>query len=778
MAIKLRGNSGAQGNNNRQQPQAASEYTVPNVTSSNSLPANFTRYIGYDNAQAFESQLIAFYAKIKNNGCFFDKPIPNPASPEVNKISSTVNIPVEFDLVSIKTIITGLSSAKLLDLSKIGSGKSPELAAEAFNTVISEVKATANTANAVKNTFIKLICWCIRYSTYSIKNIMYIGEISKHEVYWLYLLSLLGCSVIYVNYTDENSYLETDKESKYSTLVKGSIFAPLSINLGKVNIAAYEQAEKAKEQENKAREQLNAIMNQTTSVMLKYLPTDKESFSKDILTTAELRRAKLMCTDTTVPLYFTAYIGYDDEIMYKNMLFSLKEELTAKNKQFQIIENLSKPSYQDAAEYYSIQKTNDSTMINAFASRISIKDNYGRTVLAQKALIDTLKNINTNNLYNTAVQLSVWLKKFTSSVDFFQSDFPIIIYFGNITSLELSLMSILSRTGFDVIYFSPDKSVLPLLHQSDLFDMQIIECSESQSGMTFPDKLIKTKMATTAFNAERSLDNILYSDNTMFRNYQFSMSRNQTLRTTYEELGIMWHQQSMFRTGFDSKNNYVIVPNLFAKINGVHKDDIQAYYKEIAFKLSPMSVYYKTVPFFKPIMSNDNYAPFYNGMKIDIEALKRSQYNKYDYMNDSVQYLILHKMQEVIDSGFIDVPPGDLIPLVIKTGLNIPNKLLQILQKFDFTKDIPKIVIVSSGKKTFAVFECILLVLFNMIGFDIIIYTPTGYKNIESFVRPEAFEAFNLGDFKYDFVPQSLKTPKEIPQEKSSIFDRIFKGKK
>ena len=242
----------------------------------------------------------------------------------------------------------------------------------------------------------------------------------------------------------------------------------------------------------------------------------------------------------------------------------------------------------------------------------------------------------------------------------------------------------------------------------------------------------------------------------------------------------MWHQQSMFRTGFDSKNDYVIVPNLFAKISGVPKGDIQAYYKDIAFKLSPMSVYFSKIPFFKPVspISRDVANQFCRGKKIDIEALKTSQLNKYNYMNDSMQYLIYSKMQEVIDSGFITVPDSDIVPLVMTTVFNIPNNLLQILQRFDFTKDVPKIVIVSSGKTTFEAFECILLVLFNLIGFDIIVYTPTGYKNLESFIRPEAFQEFNMGDFEYKFVPQSLRIPKEIPQEKVSFFDRIFKGKK
>ena len=110
--------------------------------------------------------------------------------------------------------------------------------------------------------------------------------------------------------------------------------------------------------------------------------------------------------------------------------------------------------------------------------------------------------------------------------------------------------------------------------------------------------------------------------------------------------------------------------------------------------------------------------------------------------------------------------------------INDSGRLLQIIQKFDFTKDIPKIVIVSAGQNTFEAPECILLTLFNLIGFDIIVYTPTGYKNLEAYIRPEAFQEFIHGEFKYDFRPQNLAIPKEIPQEKTSFFGRIFKGRK
>lgn len=770
MAINI-GNIGQNRSNSQDPPenQTAPKRPVPTITTQNTASAaksDFTRYVGYDDAVSFEKKLVELYIKTKTDGLFIDKPVPKPSNPEVTKINSICDIPQELDEAAVTGIINKLQSSKLLDLKKIGSGKPAAEVSSVICSIFDDIRTSSPSPNAVKNTFVSILCWFIRFSTYKLTNILYIGEITKAEVYWLYIIGRLGCKVTYVNYTSDDSYLAADSDSKYSQLITGSVFSPLSIDLGKINIAAYTQAAK-----------VNEIVAQPSPVMLKYLTVLDDRFATEILAPLNLRQAKLVCTDTTIPLYFTAYIGFDDETQYSNMLFTMKEEMSRNNKPLILLQELRKPTYDEAGEYYQIQKTNDSTMINLFASKISINDRIGRTVLAQKAFIEAMQLSKSNNPYNTAVQFSVWLKKFTSSIDFYNKDIPVILYYGNITETELIFLNMMSQTGYDVLYFSPDKSVIPLLNNLNISDLQIVEKTNSKPGMPFPDKLIRTQLATTAYNAEQSLDHILYNDNTMFRNYQFRHSRNQTLKTTYEELGLMWHQEAKYRTGFDSKENYVIVPNLFAKISGINKGDIQAYYKEIQFKLSPLSVYYRQVPFFKPAMTNDYYTTFYSGTTINIEALKHSKYNKYDYMNDDIQYLIFNKMQEVVDSGFLNVPQSDLLPLVIKTGLNIPNNLLQILQSFDFTKDIPKIVIISNGKQTFAVFECILLLLFNMIGFDIIVYTPTGYKNLESYLKPEAFQTFTLGEFKYDFTPQNLKPPKEIPHEKTSLFGRIFKGK-
>lgn len=773
MAINFSGTRYDRSRDQNPAPAPAPQAETPAKTAAASENSTFNRYIGYDNEKDFTELLISLYAGTRTNGLFFDKPIANPASPEVNKVSSLINIPDEPDKDTIKGFFDKLRASSALDITKFGTVKSSDDAAAKMMDVLEEVKNDSPSPSAQKNAMVKFFCWLVRYNTYNVNSILYIGEITKHEVYWLWYVSKLGCKVNYVNYTDEKSYRECDTDDEYSVLHEGAVKAALALNLGKVNIEQYTNKQKANQQ-------LNAIVSASDPLMIKYLQTDWEFIFKDMLTNIDIRQAKLLCTDTTIPVYFTACIGLNEETSYNNSLYTAKEELTSSGRQFTLLTELRKPGYSDAEKYYTIQKTNDSAMVAKFAERFKINDNLGRTVLAQKAFIDAVNSIQTNNLFNTCVMLSCWFDQITSLFDFYRSDIPAVVYYGKITVPELHFLNMLSRSGLDVFYFNPDKSILQTVTSVGFADMTILEGKDSRSGMPFPDRMIKTKLATMAYDAEKSLDSILYNDNTMFRTHQFSFSRNQTLTTTYEELGLMWHQQAMYRTGFDSRNEYVIVPNMFAKISGIPKGDVQEYYKDIQFKLSPMSVYFNKVPFFKPTagVRRDQAQKVSNGRKIDIEALKKSPLNKYNYLTDNVQYLIFSKMQEVIDSGFITVPDTDIVPLVLTVGLSIPNRLIQIIQKFDFTKDIPKIVIVSAGQNTFEAPECILLTLFNLIGFDIIVYTPTGYKNLEAYIRPEAFQEFIHGEFKYDFRPQNLAIPKEIPQEKTSFFGRIFKGRK
>ena len=127
---------------------------------------------------------------------------------------------------------------------------------------------------------------------------------------------------------------------------------------------------------------------------IKVLDTLPETFNQDILCPVSERKAKFLTPEYTIPVYSVAYIGCDDEDLYRNMLFTLKVDLASKNKQLVLVEQIKNPDYSEAEEYYNIQKTNDLTMLNLFASKINISSNAERNLLCRKRFIELLKNDN------------------------------------------------------------------------------------------------------------------------------------------------------------------------------------------------------------------------------------------------------------------------------------------------------------------------------------------------------------------------------------------------
>lgn len=718
----------------------------------------FKRYIGYDNETEFKKFLSDLYTDTRKDGIFIDKTILNPSNPEVNAISSVIDTSAEFSDEYVRKCISRISGS-MIDFSKIGKSVSDSQAGDIFCQILDDLRAKGMTANPVKNAFIKLICWCIRYSTFKITNILYIGEITRYEVYWLYIMHRMGCKVTYICFTGDSSYLSADSDSRYSQLIAGKITAPLNINFKNI------------QNERKMQNMISVSTPLTVNVIS---PVIRESFEHDILTEYNLRAGSMgNCYDSgKLPVYFTAFTGYRDEAEYKNFLYCLRDNIIRKSRKTLVFaEYFKKPTYDEGASFLSVNRTNYASMITELAERIEIKNCPARTVLAKKNFTDILKRYsdvekNIQRIFNLGVNMIIWLKTCTQPVDF-KTDIPVMMYYGKISSHELTFLKFLCLTGFDVIYICPDKSAENIIKSESDNMIQLFSEPLSCEVFPYPDKPVRAKVATNAYNAERELDTLLYNDGNLFRNRQFSSCRSVTLKTTYEEIDILWKQEAKYRTGFSSEGNIVTVPNIFAKISGLNDDEAE-YWKGISSKITSSSTVFTSLPFFVP-KGTDNYNGFFTKNAIDIEKLMKSPHNQYSYMNDNIQYFIFSKMQEAVDCGFINLPYPDIMHLIIKTGLSIDKNILRIIQNYDFTKEIPKIIIVDNIQQTFNVYECIYLVLLNLMAFDIIIYTPTGYKNLENYILPQAYETYTMKNFK-----DNLHIPVLKPSS-GGFFSGLFK---
>lgn len=752
----------------------ASENQDKNIQDKNikDVPDNagtgFMRFAGYDNAESFREFLTGLYAETKTDGVFIDRNIPNPSSPEVNAISSALSISDNFSEQYVRDTISKISGT-MLDFSKIGTDMSDDRISGIFCRVLEDIRSTGAAQNTLRNAFIKFICWCIRYSTFKITNILYVGEITKYEVYWLYIMHCMGCKVNYVCFSGDSSYLETDPHSRYSVLKRGSITAPLNINFRGVSLEAINKKKKMQE-----------ILTQNVRLSVNSrFPLLRESFDDEILKPYNQRTDSFgnCFDDGKITVYFSAFIGFDEESSYRNFLYFLRENILKKSKKTLVFaEHFKKPSYDEGAAFLSVNRSDMQIMIASLAERIDIPSCPARTILARRSFIEIMNSLssgetNIQRMFNLGVNMIIWLKSCTSHTDF-KSDIPVMMYYGKITYHELIFLKLLCNIGFDVVYVCSDKSDTDMIKSENDGMIQVFESPLSCPVFPYPDKPVRAKFATNAYNAERELDTLLYNDGNLFRSRQFAVCRSVTLKTTYEEIDILWSQESKYRTGFSSDEKLVTVPNIFAKISGVHEETEADYWRNVAAKITPSALIYTSLPFFVP-QGADDYSGYFSGKNIDIPKLMNSPHNRYNYLNDNVQHLIFGKLQEAIDSDFINLPYPDIVHLVIKTGLGLGGDILRIIQNYDFTKEVPKVIIVDNTPKTFNVYECIYLVLLNLMAFDIIIYTPTGYKNLESYISPQAYESYVMPFFRDNFsVPnlRSIKPSKDTGKKFGGFF--------
>jgi hypothetical protein len=734
------------------------------------LTANFdtsryNRYVGYDDLKSFKNMVVKLYIDTKKSGMFIDKPIPSPSKPEIDKFQDVIgNIQNVDDRNVLYSMVGKLISTSTVDFSNFGGISDVQVVSDTMYDILQDAKQKGALSNMLKNSVITLVCWFIRFSNSKIDNILYIGTPSKNEIYWLYIMQRLGCRVTTVSYVDDTAkYLKTDTQGKYSNVILGNKFNPINIDFKEVNTDEYLFDDKTK-----------AITSKSCGLTVTRLDM---SSSNNIESELEMLRGSRLGAIPNVnePTYFVYLSGFVEEDAYRNRLFNIWKDVTNSPKPIILIKNgLEKPTYDEGIRYYSISRNNAYSMILSFVDTLEVSTSNDRTILAKKKFIEIAMeqkdNLSTNALFTLCVNVCVWFKQCTDLIDFTCSDIPVFFFYGEVNSHEFALMELLSAVGFDILIACPDKSKLDSVQRLDVSKcVQVFEYPNSGSIKEFPNQIVRAKLSTTAYNTSRDLDTILYNDGNMFRDRQYHFCQTVTLRTTFEEISLLWTADSKYRPGFHSDENTVTVPNIFAKIEGVPYGDTGKYWKDIQSMLTPNTVFFRLTPFFKPTYGQTDFSGYFNGNRLDLARIKGNpNVNHYMHLPDHIQDFIFQKMQEVVDSGYLKVQYPDIMHLLIRVGTTLPNNILELVQNFDFTKEIPKLVVIHVSKNQFSVYECIQLLLLNFLGFDILIYTPTGYRNIENFIDLRAFESYNVGEYQYNIAPPNMRIPK--PKSKKFSF--------
>ncbi|BBA50001.1 YceG family protein [Fusobacterium varium] len=622
--------------------------------------------------------------------------------------------------------------------------------------------------NILKNTYVKYMCWFYyRFQSVlkalgkdNVPKILFDGNASNHELKMLNILAKAGCDIILLQTAED---INLDRSSALSYIIPNDNPQPFpkDFSVTALEIKKYSHPNEKKQIKIA---QPQGIMSTNTWITAGYI-------FEDSLKSSNMRGSK----DNYYYNMFVKMTGVEDKNNFMNELFKWKLKLSSSEREVLIIEDgIHNP---DGLEVQQIKKKlhqNSIELINELSNNISFKQNSELELLLKKAFIELMtenKDERLQKLSNSGVILLCWINRYIS-VLFKKIDlkkYPVFIYYGSCKNENEKLfIRLLARIPVDVIIFCPDKTLECSINDKLLFE----EINEFSIPLgKFPKKLENINFGTTAYNAERDLDSLLYQDSGLFRQNQFKNAIPVTLKTTYEEIGILWNQEAKYRQNFEILTDRVMVPVICSKICGVPNKDKNNYWKIIEQFLQPEGIFIKNLPYINEKNKKtlgQSVVSFIKNKKIKVETIKKHPSYNYKFIRDEMQNYIFEKAQQLLDSGIIPGTFSNGIEFtILDTILNLDIEILRLIQKYDFTKKIPKLVIIDTTEQIGSKEDGIITAFLKFLGFDILLFVPTGYQSVDGHFEKNIFVKHQIGEYLYDMkIPVYDKEKKKFDIKK------------
>ena len=706
-----------------------------------------------------------YYDLAKREGAIIDKNIENPTAD---------NIAYFNEIIGDKYVHGPGFMAEALKkwLPRIKDYQRASIADGIYDT-LEVLRRQGKNIDILKNNFIRIMCW-LYYNFYNIMErlgnddvpkIIFWGNVNFSELSTLKILSNAGADIILVQPGGDSKYMTIDPKSEYSIdLGMGSESFPAGFDLQWLLKQHEEDKSKRLLYSNKA----NAKANTNT-----WLSGD---LFEDLKNT---RRG-----ENTSFFYniFARINGCDNRNTYVNNLYLLYQDLKKANRSIKVINNkITNPSVDEISKIKRGNYANENQLIMDLKKNINLKSNTFIDV-ARDAFVDTmietgkLMNMDLNKMMNKGIYILCWFQRYIPDLlgnTDIHSPAPILIYFGNVeTDTESLFLNMAAKLPIDVIIFNPEKKGDKLTGER-LYEVNFEETLKVNEYPTDGNNL---SMGTMAYNAERDLDTMMYSDTGMYRDMQFSKANIIKLSTTYEEINIYWKQEARFRPNFSTVDDIVNIPVMFAKISGVANSDTDTYFQNIKDLLTDTTLIYKNENIYDRNCTVAAGVPsFFKNGRLDREGIKHSQIYKYDYLRAETQDYILDKLSELLRRKTIaGTGQNGTEYKIITIVLDLPKEILRFIQSFDFTKCPPKLIIVNTTETVISLEDSIIVAFLNLIGFDIVFFIPTGYDNVNKYFNNQIMEEHIIGNYLYDIAIPDFNRLRSVKEKKKSFFSRLF----
>lgn len=326
--------------------------------------------------------------------------------------------------------------------------------------------------------------------------------------------------------------------------------------------------------------------------------------------------------------------------------------------------------------------------------------------------------------------------------DFFEKNVR-VIWYGEATKSECYFLYFMMELGLDVLLLHPEGK--------NIFEAHGLKAMVRTYPNTLElEPIPETKPAREATIAKRAsaeLEQILHQDGTyLFKPWQFRdhLTKSITLHTTYDEVRLITREKAFIRPSFQVKGKHIHIPVIFAKISGISADrqEFASKYRELIE--SDLTVSRQKFPFSWEPKGNQQFHyehALVNG-RLNPQKMMAANWWRYGHLPEGLQLGIASAMSRYVQKAQLKKRVGEDIGLYLFTqAMEIPSDLLQVLQKFDYSQSVPKLILFNDGKSgELSRADCAKLLLLNEFGIDIVLFNPTGQNDIEQHIEAGVFD--------------------------------------
>lgn len=336
-----------------------------------------------------------------------------------------------------------------------------------------------------------------------------------------------------------------------------------------------------------------------------------------------------------------------------------------------------------------------------------------------------------------------------------------LLYYGSITEKkEIQLLDFAKELPIDVIILNHAKE------ESYDFkgDFMVIEEEFASPLAQFPEEVL----ATGAASVEKTLDQVLYGDENFSRPNQYSDVESIILNVTKEDVAGLWDEEIKMRTGYGIENGKVIVPTLYAQITGLGNFSKRSYIDFVS-DLTQNSMCFVTEALeISPIkLKGDSSLKTMSDKHFNKKfAEKVLSMTPLSILSQEKQNLLVEKANEMIKKYKFN----SIWDVLTFAGIlfAIPEALAQLIHVWDLTKVNPKIVMVLTGTRKLESKEEVMLQYLHAIGFDVLLFVPTGYGLVTEDLLRSGLQKIDLSNYNFSIQYS------EIVSNRKGLLNRLF----